>query len=95
MSKEINLKGQLLIDGKAVKTVTLDFDALTGFDLTAAELDARTAGENNPIINFSQKYHAAIAAKALGLKMDDILALNAKDYLAITNEVGNFLQGIG
>nr|DAI01677.1 MAG TPA: tail assembly chaperone protein [Caudoviricetes sp.] len=85
LSKELTIKGEL------VKEVELDFDSLTGHDLTKAEKEARIAGEVNPMINFSMKYQAAIAAKLLGITYDDILDLPAVDFSKLTMAVGNFL----
>lgn len=85
LSKELTIKGEL------VKEVELDFDSLTGRDLTKAEKEARIAGDANVMINFSMVYHAAIVAKLLGITYDDVLDLPAGDFTKLTASVSNFL----
>lgn len=85
LSKELTIKGEL------VKEVELDFDSLTGRDLTKAEKEARLAGDANIMINFSMLYHTAIVAKLLGVTFDDVLDLPAGDFSKLTTSVSNFL----
>ena len=85
LSKELTIKGEL------VKEVELDFDSLTGRDLTKAEKEARLAGDANIMIHFSMVYHAAIVAKLLGVTFDDVLDLPAGDFSRLTAAVSNFL----
>lgn len=89
--RTVYLEVPLTINGQEVKTVDLDFMKLTGADLARAETEARTLGEMSPIIHFSQKYHAAIAAKLIGCVPDDVMAMNAKDYVKVTTAVATFL----
>jgi len=63
---------------------------LTGKDLEKLEKIARSMGETMPEITLSKKYQALVAAKALGVKYDDILELPAKKYLNVTLSVFNF-----
>ena len=51
---------------------------LTGKDLEKLEKIARSLGETMPEITLSKKYQALVAAKALGVKYDDITDLPAK-----------------
>ena len=85
LSKELTIKDEL------VKEVELDFDSLTGRDLTKAEKEARLAGDANVMINFSMVYHAEIVAKLLGMTYDDVLDLPAGDFTKLTASVSNFL----
>ena len=85
LSKELTIKGEL------VKEVELDFDSLTGRDLTKAEKEARLTGDQNIMIIFSMVYHAAIVAKLLGVTYDDVLDLPAGDFTKLTASVSNFL----
>ena len=63
---------------------------LTGRDLETFEKIARSQGETMPEITMSKKYQALVAAKAMGVKYDDIIELPAKKYLQVTMEVFNF-----
>lgn len=63
---------------------------LTGKDLEKLEKIARSLGETMPEITLSKKYQALVAAKALGVKYDDITDLPAKKYLLATMTVFNF-----
>lgn len=63
---------------------------LTGKDLEKLEKIARSLGETMPEITLSKKYQALVAAKALGVKYDDITDLPAKKYLLVTMTVFNF-----
>ncbi len=63
---------------------------LTGKDLEKLEKVARSMGETMPEITLSKMYQAIVAAKALGVKYDDITDLPAKKYLQVTMTVFNF-----
>ena len=63
---------------------------LTGKDLEKLEKIARSLGETMPEITLSKQYQALVAAKALGVKYDDITDLPAKKYLLATMTVFNF-----
>lgn len=65
-------------------------DSLTGKDLEHLEKIARSMKDMTPEITMSKRYQALVAAKALGLKYDDIRDLPAKKYLLVTMEVFNF-----
>ena len=65
-------------------------ESLTGKDLENLEKIARTMGDTMPEITLSKKYQALVAAKALGVKYDDVTDLPAKKYLNLTMTVFNF-----
>lgn len=92
MARTIKLNTPIDVKGEQVKEVTLDFDAIRGRDLADAERSARADGETNPLINFSMKYQAAIVAKLIGVKYDDIMDLPAGDFNKLTLAVNNFLM---
>lgn len=81
----------VIIKGEKVDHVDLDFDKLTGHDMLAAETPSRLAGDQAPALALSQRYQAIIAAKLLGMTPEEINALPAKAFIAITMEVGRFL----
>ncbi|MBQ7516022.1 MAG: hypothetical protein IJS96_07035 [Schwartzia sp.] len=68
-------------------------EALTGYDLEAAELEERAAGNMTPEISFSKRYQARLAAKALGCVLSDIQSMKASEYTMATLMVNNFLFG--
>lgn len=77
--------------GAEVSELALDFDALTGADLVAAESEASAMGDNTPFIAASMRYQAAVAARMAGCPVDDILALPAADFKAVISPVMRFL----
>ncbi len=68
-------------------------ESLTGYDLEAAELEERAAGNMTPEISFSKRYQARLAARAMGCALTDIQAMKAGEYVAVTLQVNNFLFG--
>lgn len=66
---------------------------LTGYDFAAAEQQARILGDGTPEIVYSKTFHAVIAAKVLGVTIDDIKGLPIREYVAVTSNVSVFLVG--
>ena len=64
---------------------------LTGYDF--AEQQARILGDGTPEIVYSKTFHAVIAAKGLGVTIDDIKGLPIREYVAVTSNVSVFLVG--
>lgn len=64
---------------------------LSGHDLIAAEQQVRAAGDLTPMINLSMQYQAALAAKALNMKLDDVMDLPAPVFTKLINTVATFL----
>lgn len=94
-AKTIKLENKLSVKGEEVTSVTLDFAKLTGRDLIKAEAEVRADGEVTPMLTFSLKYQASLAARMIGVTYDDIMAMNATDFSRITNQVLNFLTKQG
>lgn len=92
---KIKLTKPIQISGKEVDQLELDFSKVTGRDLSQAESTVRSAGEMTPMLTFSGKYQAAVAAKMLGIKYDDVLDMPGTDYVKITTAVLNFLTEQG
>ncbi len=88
---KITLKKPLKVKGKETNAVTLDFDGITGNDLIEAERTLRALGDNSPSAYLSMKYHAILAAKLVGVPLDDILEMNAVDFRNVTVAVAGFL----
>lgn len=64
---------------------------LSGRDMIAAEQQVRAAGDLTPMINLSLQYQAALAAKALDMKLDDVMELPAPVFTKLINTVATFL----
>ena len=88
---EIKLKKAIKINGEEKKTVNLNFDTITGNDLIEAERTLRALGDTSPSAYLSMKYHAIIAAKLMGIPLDDVLEMNATDFKNVTVAVAGFL----
>lgn len=56
---------------------------LTGYDFAAAEQQARILGDGTPEIVYSKTFHAVIAAKVLGVTIDDIKGLPIREYIRL------------
>lgn len=74
----------------SMEKLNAGLEDLTGRDLEKLEKIARSMGDTMAEITLSKKYQALVAAKALGVKYDDILDLPAKKYLDVTLTVFNF-----
>lgn len=79
------------LGGEKVSKVDLDFDKITGMELLSAEKHARDMGDTTPSLALSMTYQALVASKVLGVPYDDVVALPAKAFAAMTLEVGRFL----
>ncbi len=91
MMETILLSKEIMVKGEAVKEVTLDFDALTGNDLAKAEREVRAMGDQTPSVFLSMQYQAAVAAKLIGVPVDDVFAMTAGDFKKVVIPVANFL----
>lgn len=91
----IKLDNKLSVRGKEVTSVVLDFKQLTGRDLIKAEAEVRADGEVTPMLTFSLKYQAALAARMIGITYDEVMGMNAVDFSKVTNQVLNFLTKQG
>lgn len=92
---KVKLDDKMTVKGEEVASVTLDFSKLTGRDLIKAEAEVRADGEVTPLLTFSLKYQAALAAHMIGIAYDDMMGVKAPDFSKITNAVLNFLTKQG
>ena len=92
MSK-IMLSKPIMIKGEEVKEIELDFEKLTGKQLIAAEREVRAKGDQTPSVFLSMNFQAAVAAKLVGVPVDDIEELPAIDFKNLVLPVANFLLG--
>lgn len=91
---KVKLAKPIQIDGKEVKEIDLNLSSLTGRDIISADREARIQGITglNPL--FTQEGLLLVAAKASGIKDDDLLQLSAPDFMELTMIVQNFLMGL-
>lgn len=87
----IKLKTSLKIKDQTVNEVSLNFDNITGNDLVAAESEVRAMGDQTPSVFLSMRFQAAVAAKLIGIPVDDVLALPVPDFRKLVLPVANFL----
>ena len=76
---------------KKTADVLVKLSNLSGRDMIAAEQQVRAAGDLTPMINLSMQYQAALAAKALDMKLDDVMELPAPVFTKLINTVATFL----
>lgn len=89
----IKLKQAMIIKGKEENEIVLDFEQICGKDLIAAEKEVRAMGDTTPSVFLSMNFQSVIAAKLLGVPVEDIQALPATDFRNIVVPVANFLLG--
>lgn len=84
----------ITFDGAELKSITLDFDKLTGADLLACERQLRQSGEvDNAFFKaMSLPYQVAVAAAAASVPVEQIKALKARDFTQVTQKTVNFLM---
>ena len=88
---EITLKKALKVNGEETKKINLDFESITGRDLIDAEKVMRAMGDTTPSAFLSMNFHAIVAAKLIGVPVDDLFDMNATDFKNITVAVAGFL----
>lgn len=91
MAKTIKLSKPLKINQQDVNEVVLDFNKITGATLLVAEREARTRGEDSMSVFVSMQYQAIVAAKIIGVPVEDIEELPGNDFKNIVLSVANFL----
>lgn len=89
----IKLKQPMTIKGKEESKITLDFEQIRGKDLISAEKEVRAMGDTTPSVFLSMNFQTVIAAKLLGVPVEDIQDLPATDFRNIVVPVANFLLG--
>lgn len=72
-------------------SIVFDFDRINGYALLKCAKLAKKEDKTIVVLETSKVYQAYVAAAASGLKYDDILSLNAKDFTAVCIGVQNFL----
>lgn len=88
--EKVLLSKPLKIKDTDAQEVVLDFDGLTGKDIISAEAQARALGESVVPIYSSMRYQGIVAAKMIGVRVEDLEELPAKDYANLVTSVANF-----
>lgn len=88
---KVKLEKALNVAGVEVKELEFDFDKLKGSDLIAAEKEVRAMGDQTPSVFLSMNFQAIVAAKLIGVPVDEVLEMPATDFRNIVFPVANFL----
>lgn len=89
----VKLNNPIMINGEEVKEVKLDFEAICGKDLIAAEKEVRKMGDTTPSVFLSMDFQALVAAKLIGVPVEDVLDMTSADFKNLVLPVANFLLG--
>ena len=88
---KVLLNNKLTIKGVETNEINIDFNNITGNTMIAAENEVRAMGDTTPSVFLSMRFQASLAAKIIGVTVDDIMALNGTDFKNIILPVANFL----
>lgn len=80
-------------DNPEIKDIKIDLEGLNGYDISEVKKQFSAAGLYSPILATDTDFCIMIAARRSGKPIEFFKELPAKDYLAIAQEVGNFLMG--
>ena len=89
----VQLNNPIMVNGEEVKEVKLDFEAIRGKDLIAAEKEVRKMGDTTPSVFLSMDFQALVAAKLIGVPVEDVLDMPSADFSPLVLPVANFLLG--
>ena len=76
------------------KEVVMDFSKINGQVLINCEKIAKREDKNYLSMRLSTVFQVVVAAKVLGCRYDDILQMSGPDFMAVTDRVSGFLNGI-
>ncbi|GAK06033.1 hypothetical protein JCM19037_4586 [Geomicrobium sp. JCM 19037] len=79
-------------EGKEYKTLTVDFEKLTGADLEDAIAEVQAGGHMVMVAETDKTYLGAVVAKAAGVNSDFMRYTAARDYMRLTAEARDFLS---
>ena len=91
--KTFKLQKPVKLNGSEISEVNLELDTLKGKDLLELETGFRRMyrGEYVPVINLDTRFQAWVAGRACGINPEDLGELYGPDFVAICQEVQNFL----
>ena len=82
-------------EGEHYDRLDMNLDSLTGRDISKVKSQWAQAGNFSPIPAADTDFCMMIACHAAGLPAEFADVLPAREYLAITQKVSNFLLGSG
>lgn len=77
-----------------VKELIFDFSKINGRILIQCLKQAKRADPDILVPTLSMVFLAVVAAKALGMKYDDVINLSGSDFTAVTARVSRFLNRV-
>lgn len=80
-------------DGKTYETLEFDLESLKGSDISAVKKQFNKSGNATILPAFDSDFCAMVLARVTKQKLEFFEELPARDYLALTQEVSNFLLG--
>ena len=89
----LKLMKPIEVNGRMVDTLIFDFSKIKGRVLLQCLKQAQKEDANILVPSLSMVYQAVVAAKALGMKYDDVLELSGTDFTAVTARTSRFLSG--
>ena len=90
----IKLSKAIEFNGKGIKELDLNLDALTGQDLINAEESLRNKGiVTTGAADFSRNYVLSVCSQALKIAPEALMQLSARDFTKMMNEALIFLAG--
>ena len=80
-------------DEPEIKELNIDLGGLNGYDIDEVKKEFSKAGNYSPILATDTTFCIMLAARRSGKPIEFFKELPGKDYLAIAQEVQNFLLG--
>lgn len=78
-------------DEPEIKEIEIDLDSINGYDISEVKKQFSAAGNFSPILATDTDFCIMMAARKSGKPIEFFKELPGKDYLAIAQEVQNFL----
>ncbi len=88
----IKLSKEYDFSGKLVKEIELDFDSLTGRDMIALEKTYKLRNKEAVVKELEDGWALTVASRVADINYNDLLNLNATDYLKLVNKTKSFLN---
>ena len=82
-----------VFEDEEVKEIEIDLESLKGSDIAAAKKEFGKDGNFSVIIATEPVFCICLAARVTKRPIEFFNDMNAKDYLAISQEIQNFLLG--
>lgn len=81
---EVTLKKPIVLDGTEIKKITLNFDQLTGKDITSIDREMRLEGQAAGFENiWNHDALSKLASRASGIIEEDLQKLKGPDFLEV------------